>query len=370
MKIISIDVGIKNLAFCILERDDYNTTTNTTITATNTTTPSTTKGYRIMKWDVIDLSQKVNISCCEPDLKKHAPCQNDVKYTKYGKHYCLKHAKKMMTFSIPGVHLKLTNINKQKIQGLKSVADKYQISYPPSAKKKELMALLVEYTQTKCFESIENVNASKMDLVTIGKNIHYKFDEQLMFGSCDDGCSEEEVGGEIDTVIIENQISPIANRMKTIQGMIAQYFIMKYGTINIEFVNASNKLKTGGCFESHDADADADAKADAKVDADADAKAEADADAKVEAEAEAYNEKIGIGIGIGHTELSGKSTYSDRKKEGIRRTTELLELYRQKSNANALLKNDYWLTFFKNHKKRDDLADSFLQGIWYLFHKK
>ena len=32
---------------------------------------------------------------------------------------------------------------------------------------------------------------------------------------------------DIDTVIIENQISPIANRMKTLQGMIAQYFIMK-----------------------------------------------------------------------------------------------------------------------------------------------
>ena len=31
----------------------------------------------------------------------------------------------------------------------------------------------------------------------------------------------------ITHVFIENQISPIANRMKTIQGMLAQYFIMK-----------------------------------------------------------------------------------------------------------------------------------------------
>ena len=46
----------------------------------------------------------------------------------------------------------------------------------------------------------------------------------------------------VDKVIIENQISPIANRMKTIQGMIAQFFIMN-DIKDIEFVAASNKLK-------------------------------------------------------------------------------------------------------------------------------
>ena len=49
-------------------------------------------------------------------------------------------------------------------------------------------------------------------------------------------------GINIDCVIIENQISPLANKMKTIQGMIAQYFIMN-NTKTIEFISASNKLK-------------------------------------------------------------------------------------------------------------------------------
>ena len=43
-------------------------------------------------------------------------------------------------------------------------------------------------------------------------------------------------------VIIENQIRPIANRMKTVQGMLAQHFI----TIQIpfiDFVSSGNKLK-------------------------------------------------------------------------------------------------------------------------------
>ena len=51
---------------------------------------------------------------------------------------------------------------------------------------------------------------------------------------------------EIDLVthvIIENQISPIANRMKTVQGMLAQYFIMKNTDIKIDFVSSANKLR-------------------------------------------------------------------------------------------------------------------------------
>jgi hypothetical protein len=28
-----------------------------------------------------------------------------------------------------------------------------------------------------------------------------------------------------------------------------------------------------------------------------------------------------------------------------------------------------WETFFKNHLKKDDLADSFLQGIWFIKKK-
>ena len=47
---------------------------------------------------------------------------------------------------------------------------------------------------------------------------------------------------ELDVVIIENQISTIASRMKTLQGMISQYFIMK-GIPSIEFISSINKLK-------------------------------------------------------------------------------------------------------------------------------
>ena len=46
----------------------------------------------------------------------------------------------------------------------------------------------------------------------------------------------------IDKIIIENQIGPLALRMKMLQGMITQHFI-ENGNDDIEFINASNKLK-------------------------------------------------------------------------------------------------------------------------------
>ena len=47
---------------------------------------------------------------------------------------------------------------------------------------------------------------------------------------------------QIDKILIENQIGPLALRMKMMQGMITQHFIEK-GQDNIEFINACNKLK-------------------------------------------------------------------------------------------------------------------------------
>jgi hypothetical protein len=105
---------------------------------------------------------------------------------------------------------------------------------------------------------------------------------------------------KIDIVIIENQISTIASRMKTLQGMLAQYFIMK-DVPCIEFISASNKLKM---FMT-----------------------------------------------------KKKTTYTERKLESVEVTKELLEKL-------PLLK-EYKGILDKN-KKKDDLADCFLQGIYYL----
>ena len=122
----------------------------------------------------------------------------------------------------------------------------------------------------------------------------------------------------IDMMIIENQISTLASRMKTLQGMITQYFIMKH-IPQIEFISASCKLKlfTDTTTTTTSTDLGTEALC---VDA---------------------------------------STYADRKKSGIIVCRSLGEISRKHNSGYAK-----WMPVFENHKKKDDLADCFLQGLW------
>ena len=162
--------------------------------------------------------------------------------------------------------------------------------------------ILTDYVSNKCFKEITNTNASQIDLITIGKNIRNKFNKIFS------------IEDKIDYVLIENQISPIANRMKTIQGMIAQYFIMNNNTEHIEFVSSVNKLKQPQNLT----------------------------------ETPTPENKI---------EQKQNGDYKSRKKTGIMKCLELLTTDHRFDNQ---------LSYFNTHKKKDDLSDSFLQGLWFI----
>jgi hypothetical protein len=289
MKLLSIDIGIKNLSFCLFDINSIETTSN---------------HRKIIKWDNIDLSEKSESKCIEID--KNGLCDKPAKFSKDGKCYCLKHSKKQ-TFLQPTTELKPSYINKQKIQTLIEIADKYKIKYENPPKKTQLVALINEFITNKCFTAINKTNATKVDLVTIGRNIQHKLDEIL----CDHLST-------INIIIIENQIGPIANKMKTIQGMISQYFIMKNNHIQIEFISASNKLKDF-LEEEKVKDKDKDKDKDKE-----------------------------------------KMDYKQRKKLGIQYCLEIISTdFRFKE----------WESFFNKHQKKDDLSDCFLQGMWFIKHK-
>jgi hypothetical protein len=279
-RILSIDVGIKNLAFCLFEK------------------PHESSYFSIMKWDIINLSQEDEIQKCKCTEKNGIICNKPAKYTLNDNYFCLKHSKKQ-NYQIPTSELRPSFINKQKIQKLIDIADKYNIHYEKPIKKNDLLFKINEYITNKCFKEITTTNASQIDLITIGKNIKNKFNKIFP------------IEDKIDYVLIENQISPIANRMKTIQGMIAQYFIMNNNTEHIEFVSSINKLKqTSGNPKSNEESQD-----------------------------------------------STKKDYKSRKKQGITKCLEILTT--QHCFANQL-------SYFNTHKKKDDLSDSFLQGLWFI----
>jgi hypothetical protein len=213
MKILSIDVGIKNLSYCLFE--------------TQSSEPEI-KHIKVLKWDNIDLSEKNDFKCIEVD--KNGLCNKPAKFSKDQKCYCLKHSKKHNYLQLP-TEFKQSHLKKQKLQNLIDIADKYKLTYEKPPKKSNILGIIQEFINNNCYTPIIKTNATKVDLVTIGRNIQHKFNDIFV-----DVAS-------IDTIIIENQIGPIANKMKTIQGMISQYFIMKNNNVNIEFVSASNKLK-------------------------------------------------------------------------------------------------------------------------------
>ena len=290
MKVLSIDVGIKNLAFCLFDKS------------------STAQQFKITKWDIINISeQEENAKCCF--IEKNVVCNKPAKFKKDETCYCLKHSKKQ-TLQIPTTEQKPAFINKQKIQKLYEISEAHNIKYEAKIKKIDLIKLINDYIKNNYFQTIESKHAADVDLFNIGLNIKTKFNKLFE--------SEE----NIDYVIIENQISPIATRMKTIQGMIVQYFIMSNIKVKyIEFISAANKLKDCATNEPNHNN---------------------------------NNHKV-------NAITKEKLNYSDRKKMGI---TKCLGIVTSDFRFNEHIE------YFNQHKKKDDLSDSFLQGLWFINNKK
>jgi hypothetical protein len=339
--VISFDVGMKNLAYCLFQiGDDVNNLTD----------------YKVLQWEVINLCTPIvkkcnngGLQCCSEiakyckTFKSSEPVdvdenENDNEETIIIDYYCSKHARKCK-FKIPPGELDMKKIKKKKLVDIQSIIEKYNISsifnksheshtphthhthhtsnepieQAPKRQKntKEQMIDMIQHELDKNYlENIENVRADQIDLLTLGRNMMTELDKFVMpyIGDTVDSGDLGKMGGlekyKIDIVIIENQISTIASRMKTLQGMIAQYFIMR-GTPCIEFISAANKLKM---FMT-----------------------------------------------------KKKTTYTERKIESVEVTKELLEKLPQFEKYRGCL---------EKNKKKDDLADCFLQGIYYLTLKK
>jgi hypothetical protein len=259
-------------------------------------------------------------------------CNKAAKYSKNDQYFCDRHAKIYKQYIIPTKKHSPAFIKKQKVPDLVALCNTHMLLLNRDAKtlkKEQLIEILSGFYKQMCFDpivAIKSKNANEIDLIHIGKSIKRLFNQLPDIDS-------------ITNVLIENQISPIANRMKTIQGMLAQYFIMKNDNIHIDFVSSSHKLNqfkptknasihepTGtGAIVEHGAGSGASAGASA-------------------------------GSGAGASESTKTNPhYKAHKSDGITYCQEILE-------KNATL--THW-NLSMNTRKKDDLADAFLQGMWY-----
>ncbi len=267
MKLISWDIGINNLAYCLMEVDEN-------------------KNWEIKDWKVIDLLEDLRENySCQGLLKNGKECRKKASvYEIYDeknekKYYCKTHQKQATEpLQNLGKNKKCAGINKNKKScQMKAEFAENDIFYckkhqPPNAKKV--------------------INPSNISFFEKSKLIPEKLDqlENIL---------------DIDYVVIENQPSIKNPIMKSIQMIVYTYFLIKgIPRINeILLKNATEKLKVydGPKIESNIKDR------------------------------HAKNKYLGIQY----------AKYFLKEKEEN-------------------------LVYLESHKKSDDLADSFLQGLYFI----
>ena len=195
MKILSFDIGIKNLAFCLIDNN------------------------KMYEWDIINLLEGENKINC-----KYQNCENKVFYIYNNVHYCKKHINKDQLVLFSKEHL-ISNIKKKNNNELNHLIKTLNLEM--SKTKKSNIETIKTFYEENSYKPYKKQNCNSIDLIKIGINLKNMLDKLIMF--------------DYDLVLIENQIGPLANRMKTLQGMVTQYFIMK--NKEVKYVSSQNKLK-------------------------------------------------------------------------------------------------------------------------------
>jgi Mitochondrial resolvase Ydc2 / RNA splicing MRS1 len=296
IKLISFDIGIKNMAYCIFILD-----------------PSQNEILTIEDWGILNLmtstsensnTNKTQQCTCHskpPNKKTPAkPCTRKAIFEKNGMFYCSAHAEKSEWILPFDQWKKRKQMSKEDLILLGQTHSAFSTTISPKSTKKECLAYLEEWFLAKVLVPIQKQKEKKagsMDLITLGRNMTECLDKM-------------EKAKNPTHVIMENQISPIATRMKTIQGMLAQYYIMDPTHPHIEFISSANKLKHL----------------------------------------------------VAEKPTAEQNTYKQHKLDSIEFCKRFLEI-------NHFTKKDS-SSWISNTSKKDDLADCFLQGIWYLKTQK
>ena len=256
--IVSFDVGIKNLSYCCLARNDVGV-------------------YAIHKWGILNLCGQGPVCCVQG--KNGKVCGAKALWSFSGKDYCARHKKSQGLEEAPETFYKLREgkrIAKAKIAALaEATGNETTITNE---------ALVADVESRYATKLTPGKSANDMDLISVSKELARLLPLTFDMSS-------------VETLLIENQIGPLAGRMKVVQGMITQAFVDRRPEVHVQYVSSSNKLK-------------------------------------------------GYDVPT--------KTYAERKASGIQVVRTLIDEWGE------------WKAMFEAHKKKDDLADSYLQALWFI----
>ncbi len=380
--ILSIDVGIKNLSFCLLRLQQIGQNGHN-------------REIEILKWNTLNLNDALNIDTgTGTDVTTACTCKTGCKLKSYYVYTednsvvyaCKRHyktfvepsrrvfenkppsyiSKVLKTFTAENLRefCKEYSFNSENTNSNVSEDIGNVKSIKQNLKMKALTVLRTEYvypisTHTSCIsilqfpdqkeEQIQKKNknlsqtqtqASTVSLVFVGYSLMKQFDDLFYNENCLD-----QNKNKIDAVVIENQISPIANRMKTVQGMITQYFLMRgVDKDHIIYFSSVQKLKVAPYhFIFHDA-------------------SEKDNADEVD-DIQTYDDRKKAGVACVRKILSGSSTTSSSATGS---NSSPFTIQSNECTHSTAKLCSCWLHRFESHKKKDEMADSFLQGLSYV----
>lgn len=215
VKILSFDVGIKNLAYCLIEK--------------------TNDDFKILKWGIINLVDDRQL--CRFELKNKRICGKigrfTINYNNQEKVVCNSHKTKYIPEEIP--------TNKYKCQHIKctlecsiNLLNKEEWSWCEKHKN-DIKKVLREFKPKK----LTFQNCNQQPIQELAQKLFNKLEADVDFI-------------KVNEVLIENQPSLKNPNMKTISTLLYSYFVMRGITdkektgssiTHIKFISPSNKLK-------------------------------------------------------------------------------------------------------------------------------
>jgi len=320
-KLLSFDVGIKNLAFCVIKFDKTNP-----------------NFIEIDDWGLINLKADLwipdhNEKKCKAKDKKGNICGKGsscwIIDGEGRKEMCRVHSKQYEKnyYELIKTECDDKHQNFEKLQyefypyELKDLVCRCGEKSRKFRVVNDGMVRLVGYCN-KCGKVYEKVNGRL-------EKVNQREDDTKLYTRLYEGLMKFD---EIDEVVIENQPALKNPRMKSIQMFIYSYFFIRGKTVprleNIGFFSATKKLNPTAIVEEY-------------------LKKKEDLEGGEELEE------------VEEEELSEYKAYKKRKNDSVAIVKEVVK------------DMEKWRDYFLSHPKKDDLADSLLQGIaqWSL-HKK
>ncbi len=219
---LSWDVGIKNLAYCIINK-------------VNETE------FKIEHWGIINLADPIKI--CTGFDKKGKPCKSKACYEKDNKYYCKKHSKQYVK--------QVNELKQNNIKGSCVYSDRNEKLCGKNASYYINDDVKMLYCKTHGTTEFKKIN-KQCELISISKTNANKIPVQILALKMLEQLSFHKEFIEVDEVLIENQPTLRNPTMKTISVMLYSYFVW-HGMSekkeanskikNVKFISPSNKLK-------------------------------------------------------------------------------------------------------------------------------